>query len=410
MSKALSHRTVPAALLLAAIAAGCNDQLITDTSSSYLFPRASASVIPNQEEGRVCVQGPPGNYVMQISETDPNNINSLPAGTTVNLTENMCAVVAQTNNSGWFLTVTVQVTSSGMPANVGLDDVTKTEWTFPSQSNNTPSSTTTTTETGPTVSFILGLERAAELVFNFSTRAQPAVWLVLDEDAIDNGLRYYNSGGYSKFFSTQDVNDDIAKLAQRKQLRFFAYNIGATISLLSGQVGDEGWFAPKVIPASWITTGPTGNGISNFVGNPTLAFPHNVGKGLGAGSDPEKYLDKIPYVAPLRAEGLWALIGRTVCAVVYDSDISINYGPLNGSLKGATLGVAAFTVLNVQYLSGFSSSTLPKVTIQIVDANVACAGELNRFNDAPEPKSSSQPYDIRPNNSTDNSIYYYVTR
>jgi hypothetical protein len=91
------------------------------------------------------------------------------------------------------------------------------------------------------------------------------------------------------------------------------------------------------------------------------------------------------------------LIGKTVCAVVYDSDISINYGPLNGSLKGATLGIVAFTVTNVVRLTGYSSSSLPKVTLTIVDADEACGATQTLFLDAPVPKSSSTVFDVKPN-------------
>jgi hypothetical protein len=245
---------------------------------------------------------------------------------------------------------------------------------------------------------------------------QPAVFLVIDEDGIDNGDRYWLNTATSftastiKKWSTNDVNDDRPGLAQRLQLRWFANNVGNTYWFWTGQVGDEGWFAPKVIPPSWAAAGPTSDGLRNFLGNPTQPFPHNVGPGLGTGSDPEKLLDKIPYVAPLRAEGLYSLIGRTVCALVWDSDISINYGPLNGSLKGEKLGVVAFQVHDVVYLPGFSSSTLPRVQLTIRDANQVCEGPLTLFNDAPEPRSSSQPMDIRPNFAGDNSGYTYITR
>lgn len=89
-------------------------------------------------------------------------------------------------------------------------------------------------------------------------------------------------------------------------------------------------------------------------------------------------------------------MGSTVCAVVYDSDISINYGPLNGSLKGANLGTVAFQVLAVTELTGYSSSSLPKVEILIVDAGTVCGGPLTLFTDAPEPRSSSEPFDTVP--------------
>ena len=82
--------------------------------------------------------------------------------------------------------------------------------------------------------------------------------------------------------------------------------------------------------------------------------------------------------------------------MVYDSDISINYGPLNGSLKGANLGTVAFKVNSVTQLTGFSSSSLPKVEIEILDAVEVCEGPLTLFTDAPAPISSSEPFDVVP--------------
>ena len=134
---------------------------------------------------------------------------------------------------------------------------------------------------------------------------------------------------------------------------------------------------------------------------------HIVGPGLGtpdANGDRESLLDKILGVTPLRADGLKSLEGKQVCAVVYDSDISINYGLLNGflvngSLKGANLGTVAFEVKSVTALAGlegFSSSSLPKVEIDILDAKDLCEGNLELLTDAPEPISSSEPFDVLP--------------
>ncbi len=50
------------------------------------------------------------------------------------------------------------------------------------------------------------------------------------------------------------------------------------------------------------------------------------------------FLDEVNDVTPLRATGLAMLTGQTVIAVVFDSDISINYDPLEGNLQGKTLG------------------------------------------------------------------------
>ena len=221
-----------------------------------------------------------------------------------------------------------------------------------------------------------------------------ATFLLIDEESIKKGEA-------PNFFDESDVNEDIATLGLRSQLPFFAAAAivgGVKITLHTGEVGDEGWFALKTIPASWDEAVPTGDGVHNFVGNPSLPFPHEVGPGLGAGDDPEALLDKIPDVTPLRATGLKLLEGKDVCAVVYKGDVSINYDPLDGSLKGDNLGTVAFNVVSVTELKGFSSSSLPQVEIMILDAEVFCGPDhdLGLFTDAPDPISSSEPFDVTP--------------
>jgi len=207
-------------------------------------------------------------------------------------------------------------------------------------------------------------------------------FLVIDQDSIHHE-------DPPNFFEEEDVNAGIADIGLRTQLPFFAANIGQTITLHTGEVGDEGWFAPKTIPSSWDAAGPTANGIRNYL---------MAGPGLGSGEDPEALLDKIPDVTPLRATGLKMLEEKQVCAVVYDSDISINYDPLDGSLKGDNLGIIAFEVISVTELTGteISDKSLPKVDIEILDAGEVCVGPLELFTDAPEPTSSSEPSDVKP--------------
>ena len=53
------------------------------------------------------------------------------------------------------------------------------------------------------------------------------------------------------------MNDDIADIGLRTQLPFFAANVGNAITLHTGEVGDEGWFALKTIPDAWTDAGPT---------------------------------------------------------------------------------------------------------------------------------------------------------
>ena len=125
----------------------------------------------------------------------------------------------------------------------------------------------------------------------------------------------------------------------------------------------------RTIPASWAAAGPSPDGAFNFfVAGPGLGTPDING-------DREAQLDKIPDVTPLQAPGLSSLLGQTVCAVVYDSDISINFNPLTGNLKGANLGTVAFDVLSVTPLLGFSDSSLPQVGVRIIDPSV-CEREV----------------------------------
>ena len=203
------------------------------------------------------------------------------------------------------------------------------------------------------------------------------VFLTLDEDSI-------NSGKPPNFFGAWDVNDDMAEIGVRAQLRFFASNIGKKIKLHTGQVGDEGWFALKTIPISWLPAGGLPGYVGTSAANPADPRPHGVGPGLGgpdAKGDRESLLDKVSDLTPLRATGLKSLKGQQVCAVVHDSDVGINYGPLSGSLKGANLGIVAFKVLSVTPLTGFSSSSLPEVEIEILDASGICKAPLRLLSD-----------------------------
>jgi CSLREA domain-containing protein len=220
----------------------------------------------------------------------------------------------------------------------------------------------------------------------------PPYLLLIDESSIDDGSQ-------PNSFSPTNVNDELASLALRTPLAAFdGANVGLTYTLHTGEVGDEGWFAPKTIPATWVAAGPTVDGVRNFVGNPREPYPHNVGPGLGtadANGDRESLLDKVPAVTPLRATALGLLAERraTLCAVVYDSGIGVNYGPLSGSLKGENLGTVAFRVLSSSPLLDHSTGSLPQVEVEVLDAGTVCEQELQLFSDAPEPRSSSEPYD-----------------
>lgn len=206
------------------------------------------------------------------------------------------------------------------------------------------------------------------------------VLMVIDESSIDNGNEPNN-------FSETDVNDQIASVGQRAQLKFFKDNVGKTINLNTGQVGDEGWFALKNIPNRWVNAGPTDNGSQNYLApGPGLGVPNIDG-------DREILLDEIPLVTPMRATGLKMLVGSKVLAVVYDSDITINYSPLEGNLQGSNLGLVAFEVLEVKSKIGGSDSDLPVVTVKILNVESTTQFGIVLFSNAPEPVSSSEPED-----------------
>lgn len=204
-----------------------------------------------------------------------------------------------------------------------------------------------------------------------------ACFLILDDEAIKSGTIPNN-------FSPTDVNEPIASPSQRSFLP--AFNIppfGQVIDLFSGTVGDEGWFAPQTIPASWAAAGPTTDGLQNFLA---------AGPGLGSG---ETLLDNIPDVIPLRAEGLLGLVGETIAAIVRKGDVSINYGPITGNLQGDYLGLIAFTVLSLTQFPG-GDNELPVVRIRIEDPAAIFSGNLSLCGGVPIPTSSSDPDDVVP--------------
>lgn len=191
-------------------------------------------------------------------------------------------------------------------------------------------------------------------------------------------------------FPPPDKNDQLAELGLRLPLSYFQQNIGKTIELYTGEVGDEGWHALTTIPTSWINAGPASIRALNYL---------TAGPGLGAKSPDDNrdaLLDKVPNVTPLRATGLRMLVGKTVLAVVYDSEISINYSPLLGNLQGANLGIVAFDVLEVNQRTDGSSGSLPRVKILIRDVNTFANTNVLLFSNAPVPQSSSEPFDIIP--------------
>ena len=226
-----------------------------------------------------------------------------------------------------------------------------------------------------------GLDRGAVwLLFLDGVPNLPAAFVLLDGDAIDTDTPAIETlANMLGVDPASLVNDSIADKGVRAALPI---PVGTVMDLPAGEVGDEGWFVLKessILP-SWDAAGPTADGLQNYL------VP---GPGLGSGNDPEALLDEIPDVTPLRSAGLDLLPDRTVCALVYKSDISINYGPLEGNLQGANRGLIGFDVVAIGPPSG--SSELPELTVEIVDVAESCDEELTLLEGAPAPISSSEP-------------------
>jgi hypothetical protein len=204
-----------------------------------------------------------------------------------------------------------------------------------------------------------------------------SVLLAIDKDGIDDGRA-------PNYFSSFDVNNDVVASGVRAQLRYFHDHVGQTITLPSGAIGTEGWFALKT--DAWTAAGGIAGYVGNSAANPEDPPPQGTGPGLGSGSD--SLLKSVPGVVPLRSTGLGSLSGHLVCAVVYDNQVHINYDRHTGDLRGATLGTVAFQVLGVtEPLPGL----LPGVRVQIRDAATLCKGPFALLTNAEAPDEAPPP-------------------
>jgi|GEM_PF-1443985 len=176
-------------------------------------------------------------------------------------------------------------------------------------------------------------------------------------------------------------------VGNRATLLAYANMVGKEVTLPSGTIGDEGWFAITTIRIGWKSAGPeVGDGLRNYF---------EAGPGLGgadAKGNKETLLDKVPDLTPLRATGLARLEGRSVCAVVLDGDVKMSYNPRVGDIRGPNLGKIAFQVLSVVDSRG--ANALPSVRVRILDAEAVCNDPLSPYLDAPAPTSISEPPDI----------------
>jgi hypothetical protein len=151
--------------LLAGGILACNDASVTDTS--LVTQSAVTPPTPTQLQAQLCASGPAGTYDFTVSETDPNNIQTLNAGTSVSLQADQCVLIATTTSAPFSQTADVTVTWNGTPITVTLTNIDKTTYAYSGSGDTNPTATTTSLA-GPAASITLGLERAGLLVFNFA--------------------------------------------------------------------------------------------------------------------------------------------------------------------------------------------------------------------------------------------------
>ena len=145
--------------------------------------------------------------------------------------------------------------------------------------------------------------------------------VVIDQETIDEDIHTIEDAAdaYPGVGPAKLVNEDrpTVPATPTPWLLWNEIGVGDMVLLPSGQVDDEGWFAMPENPVG--KKGPFS--LDDFVG----------------GTIDEHWFDEVEDVMPLRNQDLASLVGRQCVAVVYDSEVNMNYNPIEGKLMGARL-------------------------------------------------------------------------
>jgi hypothetical protein len=187
-------------------------------------------------------------------------------------------------------------------------------------------------------------QNRTDVDFAFCEEVQDLCLVIIDEDGIDNDMRTIEQAAASHGITPDRlVNDDRPTEVGNPPLRWNELFPGDIVKLPTGEVEDEGWFA---LPER----------IRYADDRRTTLTDQQWFQAFIAGTLPQHLLDKVRDVMPLRNQELVQLIGRTCVAVVYDSDISMNYTPINANLQGGRYGLFTFTVLAVEVAGSLPES------------------------------------------------------
>ena len=224
--------------------------------------------------------------------------------------------------------------------------------------NEVPNASTTYTFTGEITAF-----QWNEAPSGLGCPQGPAVFLLIDEDSIDDGgqtIQYisFNPPLCGNGIPSVCVNDDIAADAG-SGLTMPLFSRGKDITpftglvLPTGQVQDEGLFTVDLsspdLAAFIADTLPNGSQLDGIRGTPLGEVEIN------------------------------GLLGRTVCAKVHDSDVSdLGEGKLNAT--GAYMGLTAFTVTDVTP-NPEGGSYMPLITVDLLlssDVQTVCESAISQ--------------------------------
>jgi len=182
--------------------------------------------------------------------------------------------------------------------------------------------------------------------------------------------------------------------------------LAEAVLLPTGHVDDEGYFAlPEEITYAF---GKNGSCVSPFVKNGRCLFkefPEGCGlydtegnkilssddwkRAFAQGTLPQDRLDKVCHVMPYRNHELLQLVGRTCVAVVYDSDVNMDYVKVYANLQGERYGLFTFEVLGTPLCDcGDKAPTCPPLV------GVTSSDGLELPGDIPESTSSTSLYDL----------------
>ena len=87
------------------------------------------------------------------------------------------------------------------------------------------------------------------------------------------------------------------------------------------------------------------------------------------------FLSSVEDMVPVRSDRAALLVGRSVCAVVYDEDLAISESDTRVDLDGPNLGMVAFRVSSI-FTTG---SAWPTLLVEALDVRSTCAEKVDVF-------------------------------